>query len=93
MPVLRGIDLDIHPGQKIALVGQSGSGKSTIASLLMRLYPWQKGKITLDGTDISAMDLSAYRSVYAIVPQEVLLFGGTIRENILYGHPGASEKS
>jgi len=92
MPVLRGIDLDIHPGQKIALVGQSGSGKSTIASLLMRLYPWQKGNITLDGKDINLMDLSSYRSVYAIVPQEVLLFGGTIRENILYGHPGASEE-
>jgi ABC-type multidrug transport system fused ATPase/permease subunit len=92
MPVLRGIDLDILPGQKIALVGQSGSGKSTIASLLMRLYPWQKGQITLDGIDINTMDLSAYRSVYAIVPQEVLLFGGTIRENILYGHPGASEE-
>jgi len=92
MPVLRGIDLDINPGQKIALVGQSGSGKSTIASLLMRLYPWQKGNITLDGIDINSMDLSSYRSVYAIVPQEVLLFGGTIRENILYGHPGASEE-
>ena len=92
MPVLRGIDLDIHPGQKIALVGQSGSGKSTIASLLMRLYPWQKGEITLDGKPIEKMDISSYRSVYAIVPQEVLLFGGSIRENILYGHPGASEE-
>jgi ABC-type multidrug transport system fused ATPase/permease subunit len=92
MPVLKGINLDILPGQKIALVGQSGSGKSTIASLLMRLYPWQKGSITLDGSDIKDMDISSYRSVYAIVPQEVLLFGGTIRENILYGHPGASEE-
>ncbi len=92
MSVLKGIDLDIHPGQKIALVGQSGSGKSTIASLLMRLYPWQGGKITLDGKDINAMDLASYRSVYAIVPQEVLLFGGTIRENILYGHPSATEE-
>lgn len=92
MPVLKGIDLDILPGQKIALVGQSGSGKSTIASLLMRLYPWQQGEITLDGKDIRAMDLSAYRSVFAIVPQEVLLFGGTIRENILYGHPTATEE-
>ena len=92
MPVLKGIDLDIKPGQKIALVGQSGSGKSTIASLLMRLYPWQKGKITLDGVDIREMELSAYRSVYAIVPQEVLLFGGTIRENILYGYPDATEE-
>lgn len=92
MPVLKGINLDILPGQKIALVGQSGSGKSTIASLLMRLYPWQKGSITLDGKDIKDLDISSYRSVYAIVPQEVLLFGGTIRENILYGHPGASEE-
>lgn len=92
MPVLRGIDMDIQPGEKIALVGQSGSGKSTIAALLMRLYPWQKGKITLDGMDISQMDLSSYRSVFAIVPQEVLLFGGTIRENILYGNPKASEE-
>lgn len=92
IPVLRGIDLDILPGQKIALVGQSGSGKSTIASLLMRLYPWQEGRITLDGKDIGEINLSSYRSVYAIVPQEVLLFGGSIRENILYGHPGAKEE-
>jgi ABC-type multidrug transport system fused ATPase/permease subunit len=92
MAVLKGINMDILPGQKIALVGQSGSGKSTIASLLMRLYPWQKGLITLDGKDIRLMDLSAYRSVYALVPQEVLLFGGSIRENILYGLPHASEE-
>ncbi len=92
MSVLKGIDLDIHPGQKIALVGQSGSGKSTIVSLLMRLYPWQKGSITLDGNNISTLDLASYRSVYAVVPQEVLLFGGTIRENILYGHPEATEE-
>ena len=92
MPVLRGINMDIRPGEKIALVGQSGSGKSTIASLLMRLYPWQRGNITLDGKNISDMDLSSYRSIFALVPQEVLLFGGTIRENILYGKPEASEE-
>jgi ABC-type multidrug transport system fused ATPase/permease subunit len=92
MPVLRGIDLDICPGQKIALVGQSGSGKSTIAALLMRLYPLEEGKITLDGKDIRAYDLSAYRSAVAIVPQEVLLFGGTIRDNIRYGRPDATEE-
>ena len=89
--VLKGIDMDIMPGQKIALVGQSGSGKTTIAALLMRLYSWQKGRILLDGKDIQEMDLSTYRSVFALVPQEVLLFGGTIRENILYGRPEASE--
>jgi ATP-binding cassette, subfamily B, bacterial len=91
MPVLRGINMDIQPGEKIALVGQSGSGKSTIASLLMRLYPWQSGEITLDGRNIEQMDLSSYRSIFALVPQEVLLFGGTIRENILYGKPDATE--
>ncbi|HZV45039.1 MAG TPA: ABC transporter transmembrane domain-containing protein, partial [Saprospiraceae bacterium] len=90
--VLKGIDMDIRPGQKIALVGQSGSGKTTIAALLMRLYSWQKGRILLDGKDIQEMDLSTYRSVFALVPQEVLLFGGTIRENILYGRPDASEE-
>ena len=73
--VLKGVDLDILPGQKIALVGQSGSGKSTIAALLMRLYDWQQGKILLDGKDIQSMDLTTYRSVFALVPQEVLLFG------------------
>jgi ABC-type multidrug transport system fused ATPase/permease subunit len=90
--VLKGVDMDIMPGQKIALVGQSGSGKTTIAALLMRLYEWQKGRILLDGKDIQSMDLSTYRSVFALVPQEVLLFGGTIRENILYGRPDASEE-
>jgi len=90
--VLKGVDMDILPGQKIALVGQSGSGKSTIAALLMRLYDWQQGKILLDGKDIQAMDLTTYRSVFALVPQEVLLFGGTIRQNILYGRPEASEE-
>jgi ATP-binding cassette subfamily B protein len=90
--VLRGIDMDILPGQKIALVGQSGSGKSTIASLIMRLYDWQEGMITLDGVDIRSMDLLTYRSVFALVPQEVLLFGGSIRENIMYGKPDATER-
>ncbi len=93
MAVLQGINMDIRPGEKIALVGQSGSGKSTIASLLMRLYPLEKGRITLDGADIRDMDLSSYRSIYALVPQEVLLFGGTIRDNILYGQPEADEEA
>jgi len=92
MPVLRGITFDILPGQKIALVGQSGSGKSTIASLLMRLYPLESGRITLDGKDIRDYGLSEYRSVFAIVPQEVLLFGGTIRDNIRYGLPDATDE-
>lgn len=90
--VLKGIELDIRPGQKVALVGQSGSGKSTIASLLIRLYPLQEGQVTLDGVDINSIDLSSYRAVFATVPQEVLLFGGTIRENIRYGRPDATDE-
>jgi len=89
--VLKGINLEIQPGKKIALVGASGSGKSTIVALLQRFYPLEDGKITIGGTDIKDLPLSAYRRNIGIVPQEVLLFGGTIRENILYGKPSAEE--
>ncbi len=90
--VLKGINLEIQPGKKIALVGASGSGKSTIVALLQRFYPLEDGKITIGGKDIKDLPLSAYRRNIGIVPQEVLLFGGTIRENILYGKPGAEEE-
>jgi ABC-type multidrug transport system fused ATPase/permease subunit len=89
--VLKGIDLDISPGSKIALVGASGSGKSTIVNLLLRFYEPGGGTIRVDGRDIASYPLSAYRQQLAIVPQEVLLFGGTIRENIAYGRTGASD--
>lgn len=91
VPVLKGIDLSIKAGQKIALVGQSGSGKSTIVRLLMNFYNIDKGKILVDGHPISDFDLSGYRQNLAIVPQEVMLFGGSIRENLLYGKPDATE--
>ncbi|MBP6184614.1 MAG: ATP-binding cassette domain-containing protein [Saprospiraceae bacterium] len=91
LPVLKGIDLAIQPGQKIALVGASGAGKSTIVQLLLRLYKPGAGLIRLDGSDIQLEDITQYRSHFAIVPQEVMLFGGTIRENILYGRPDANE--
>lgn len=89
--VMRGIDLTITPGQTIALVGPSGAGKSTLVQLLLRLYRPNEGRILWGGEDIARMDLASYRSHFAIVPQEVILFGGTIRENILYGKPDASE--
>ena len=92
MDVLQGINLDIKAGQKIALVGQSGSGKSTIVRLLMNFYNVEEGKILVDGKPVQEYDLSAYRQNLAIVPQEVLLFGGTIRENLLYGKPDATEE-
>jgi ABC-type multidrug transport system fused ATPase/permease subunit len=90
--VLKGVSLKVSPGQKIALVGQSGAGKSTIASLLLRYYKIGSGSINVDGEDISGLDITAYREHIGIVPQEVLLFGGTIYENIQYGNPEATRE-
>ncbi|MCF8238463.1 MAG: ATP-binding cassette domain-containing protein [Saprospiraceae bacterium] len=92
LPVLEEIDLAIQKGQKIALVGGSGAGKSTIVQLILRLYAPQSGQILLDGKDVQEMDLASYRQHFAIVPQEVMLFGGTIRDNIRYGNILASEE-
>ena len=91
--VLKSINLSIQAGTKVALVGASGSGKSTIVQLLLRFYELDGGQIQVDGANIDTYDLQNYRKNMAIVPQEVLLFGGTIRENIAYGNPKASEKS
>ncbi len=90
--VLKNIHLKVTRGQRIALVGPSGAGKSTIVQLLMRFYNLTEGCILVDGKDIREYDLWAYRKNFAIVPQEILLFGGTIRENIAYGKPDASEE-
>lgn len=88
--VLKDLNFKISPGEKVALVGKSGSGKSTIINLLMRFYPIENGSIAIDGEPIHRFNLTSYRKNIAIVPQEVLLFGGTIQENIGYGKPGAS---
>ena len=90
--VLKGIDLHVAPGEKVALVGASGSGKSTIVKLLLRFYPVTEGEVTIDGQDIESFDLEDYRDQLALVPQEVLLFGGTIRENITYGKLDATDE-
>jgi ABC-type multidrug transport system fused ATPase/permease subunit len=89
--VLKGISFNIRSGEKVALVGPSGSGKSTIINLLMRFYGTTDGDIIVDGQNAKGYPLSAYRKNIGIVPQEVMLFGGTIRENIAYGKPGASD--
>jgi ABC-type multidrug transport system fused ATPase/permease subunit len=92
MAVLRDISLNVSAGRKIALVGYSGAGKSTIVQLLMRYYQPQRGRILVDGKDIQTFDITGYRQNIAVVPQEVMLFGGTIRENIAYGKPNATEQ-
>lgn len=92
MPVLKGVSFDIAAGSKIALVGASGGGKSTIMQLLLQFYGLGSGEILVDGQSIYAYELSLYRQNIGIVPQEVLLFGGTIRENIAYGRPGSSDE-
>ncbi len=90
VPVLKGITMKIEPGERIALVGHSGAGKSTIIQLLMRFYEADSGAIWIDGKKASDFNLHELRKNIAIVPQEVILFGGTILENISYGRPGAS---
>lgn len=89
--VLKSINLHIREGETVALVGSSGSGKSTIVQLLMRFYNINGGAITIGGTNIQDYEISKFRKNIAIVPQEVMLFGGTIRENIAYGKPEATE--
>ncbi|MCS6968123.1 MAG: ABC transporter transmembrane domain-containing protein [Cytophagales bacterium] len=90
--VLSNISFRVRAGEKIALVGYSGAGKSTIVQLLLRFYQPQSGQIYIDGVPIEQYDLTAYRHNLGIVPQEVILFGGTIRENIAYGKPNATEE-
>jgi len=89
--VLKNVSFKVETGGKIALVGQSGSGKSTIAQLLMKFYNISSGDILLDGRSINDYDLLGLRKQIGVVPQEVQLFGGTILENIQYGNPYASE--
>ena len=91
VPVLKGVSLEIQAGKKVALVGQSGAGKSTIMQLLLQFHFPTAGRVRMDGREIYDYDLESYRSNFAIVPQEVILFGGTIRENILYGKPEATD--
>jgi ABC-type multidrug transport system fused ATPase/permease subunit len=88
--VLKNITLTAKKGETIAIVGPSGSGKSTLISLLLRFYDPEKGQLLIDGVDAKKYSLTELRNNMAIVPQDVLLFGGTIKENIAYGKPNAT---
>ena len=89
--VLRGLDLDVPAGATVALVGPSGGGKTTTCSLLPRFYDPTAGSVEIDGIDVRSLAVSSLRDAIGIVQQDVYLFGGTVRENIAYGRPGASD--
>ena len=90
--VLKGLNFKIEPGEKVALVGHSGAGKSTIAQLILRLYHNYNGHIGIDGVSMNDYTLNAYRKNIGIVPQDIVLFGGTIKENIAYGKINATDE-
>ncbi len=91
-PVLSHIDLTIRPGEKVALVGPSGGGKTTLCSLIPRFYDPTEGEILLDGTDIRHVTLKSLRDNIGVVQQDVYLFSGSVYENIAYGRPGATRE-
>jgi ABC transporter fused permease/ATP-binding protein len=90
--VLSNINLCVNQGEQVALVGASGAGKSTITQLMMRFYQNYSGNLIIDNKEITSLPLTDLRKQIAIVPQDILLFGGTIKENIAYGRPDASEQ-
>ena len=90
--VLDGIDLVLEEGETVALVGSSGSGKSTLASLIPRFFDVEEGSVTFDGIDVRELALDDLRTRIGIVPQEPMLFGGTVRENLVYGNLEASQE-
>ena len=92
-PVLQDVDVDVEPGQVVAVVGPSGAGKSTFVSLLPRFFDPQRGRVLIDGRDVGSIRLASLRAHIAVVPQEPLLFDGSIFDNIAYGRRDADEES
>jgi ATP-binding cassette subfamily B protein len=91
-PILRGIDLDVPAGRTVAVVGGTGSGKTTLVSLIPRLYDPTAGSVVVDGTDVRDVDLGALRREIAMVSDDPFLFSATVRENVAYARPDASEE-
>ncbi|EBF6878253.1 ABC transporter ATP-binding protein, partial [Salmonella enterica subsp. enterica serovar Saintpaul] len=91
-PLIEHLDLVVEPGQTVAIVGPTGAGKTTLVNLIMRFYELDGGRITLDGVDVTDLTRHTLRSEIGMVLQDTWLFGGTIRDNIAYGKPGAPEE-
>ncbi len=91
-PLIRDLCMDVKPGQKVAIVGPTGAGKTTIVNLLMRFYDIQKGRVLIDGRDISELSRSESRLLFAMVLQDTWLFRGSVAENVAYGSPEASRE-
>ena len=91
-PLIEHLDLSVSPGQTVAIVGPTGAGKTTLVNLIMRFYELDSGRITLDGVDIRDLTRHDLRARIGMVLQDTWLFGGTIRDNIAYGRPGATEE-
>ncbi len=91
-PLIQDLSLVAEPGQTVAIVGPTGAGKTTLVNLIMRFYELDQGRITLDGTDIATMTRHDLRSRTGMVLQDTWLFGGTIRDNIMYARPDATEE-
>ena len=92
VPVLSDIDMEVSQGERVAIVGETGSGKSTIAKLMMRFYDPSSGAITLDGSDLKDLTISSRLEAMALIPQNGFLFSGTLRENFTYARSGASDE-
>ena len=91
-PVLHEIDLELEPGRTVALIGHTGSGKTTLASLVPRFYDVTEGRVTVDGVDVREVRLDSLRSAIGVISQDPFLFSATVRENIAFGRPDATEE-
>jgi ATP-binding cassette subfamily B protein len=91
-PVLEEVDLELEPGRTVALIGHTGSGKTSLASLIPRFYDVQQGRVEIDGADVREVTLRSLRHVIGVIPQDPFLFSATVRENLAFGRPEATEE-